>query len=507
MAAKRNALAVPSAAALQDAFRLPASSPVVQKALGKLSRPALVNLALNWVDSEDTTLCAPLLKRQDEDELDNDGIYPLESDLDEVRNAYEDLQRRKGAKSDVVDRILEGDWRHGLTLFQLAVVDIHYLLDHPTSQRWSSLRLRRSQDANDGNEKTLNTLPRCHGPTFIRNLQREVSSLVKAHYYFTRHRDYALSMLRIQMYDFPYTSQTSSQVGTFQTEIDSDPVKTIYVAFPDGSASVFISLATSTTRSAPGEGQKLRRIVLSVSHELHCLSNHCLLAKALPKALSKSNERYTLESSKLSARSLSALLALQGGGRENAAAGGWSIFALGTVEDSPLQIIVPELKKSIQELQEKENKVNNTPLPMHQSLQMSREKRQSLVADGRFGASAIEGDGKGIERLDIRMEEKFSKDDTSERVQRPSDTDRPEKKQKKDGEFDILDDFNHIQDDEPDDMWRPEIKLAFTGTHVFAGIRRLVEMGAVSGERMPGWMTGEAGVTVAAVKNGRVRGA
>jgi central kinetochore subunit Mis15/CHL4 len=54
--------------------------------------------------------------------------------------------------------------------------------------------------------------------------------------------------------------------------------------------------------------------------------------------------------------------------------------------------------------------------------------------------------------------------------------------------------------------WRPHVRLTFHGPHVFAGIRQLVEAGIIDGERMPGWMTGEEGVTIGAVRNGRIRG-
>lgn len=56
------------------------------------------------------------------------------------------------------------------------------------------------------------------------------------------------------------------------------------------------------------------------------------------------------------------------------------------------------------------------------------------------------------------------------------------------------------------ETWRPRVKLTFHGSHVFAGIRQLVECGIIDGERMPGWMTGEEGVTIGAVRHGRIRG-
>lgn len=54
--------------------------------------------------------------------------------------------------------------------------------------------------------------------------------------------------------------------------------------------------------------------------------------------------------------------------------------------------------------------------------------------------------------------------------------------------------------------FKPRVKLVFHGTHVFAGIRLLVEEGVLDGLRLPGWMTGEAGVTGGVVKDGRMDG-
>jgi len=48
--------------------------------------------------------------------------------------------------------------------------------------------------------------------------------------------------------------------------------------------------------------------------------------------------------------------------------------------------------------------------------------------------------------------------------------------------------------------------MTFHGSHVFAGMRELVEAGIIDGERMPGWMTGEEGVSIGVVKSGRIRG-
>ena len=50
------------------------------------------------------------------------------------------MQEQRGAKRDVVSRVLEGDWRHGLTLYQLAMVDFAYLDDDMPSDQKQSWR-------------------------------------------------------------------------------------------------------------------------------------------------------------------------------------------------------------------------------------------------------------------------------------------------------------------------------------------------------------------------------
>jgi central kinetochore subunit Mis15/CHL4 len=109
-------------------------------------------------------------------------------------------------------------------------------------------------------------------------------------------------------------------------------------------------------------------------------------------------------------------------------------------------------------------------------------KRRKLVAQARFGNSALPDDKKGIEKLEIRVEDPFP---TIRRTNNEGEAG---------GEI-----------DEEQNEWSPAITIALNGTHVFAGIRELVECGIIDGEKMPGWLTGEEGVSVGAVKEGRIR--
>ena len=62
-----------------------------------------------------------------------------------------------------------------------------------------------------------------------------------------------------------------------------------------------------------------------------------------------------------------------------------------------------------------------------------------------------------------------------------------------------------VEEEEEGQDWKPSIQLTFHGSHIHAGIRKLVLSGAVDGVNMPGWMTGEEGVSFGVVRGGRVR--
>ncbi|KAI9831451.1 MAG: hypothetical protein M1819_005050 [Sarea resinae] len=524
--APRPQLSLPTPAPLPHTLRLPSNSPVVFKTLIRVSRPALITLALEWLQKANQNLCPPYLST-DEDDEDDDGAYSAAQSLEELREIYQELQDRKGAKREVVDRILEGDWRRGITLYQLATVDVRYLLDRPSSQRWTALTLSRvvsdsahledRADAGNGDNSTV-SVPRFHAQTFLRNLQQEIAPIVKAHFYLTRAPSLPVTLLRVYIHDSPYNSQRSLFESDAVRQAISDSAKTLYVAFPDGAPAIYVSLVTTPGQSAAGEGRSLRKVVLD----------------ALPKALSRPRARFTLRPSSLSARSLTALLALRGPGRGSAAPGGWSIFADGSAEDSPLDHALPESKRLDKQQEhadtqeDKPDKTNGVsrrrgrPQSTSDSTVSPATKKRRLTAKGRFGDSALESDGKGLERLDIRIEDPLPQDTrissraTISGVANASPTPSeasvqatPSQPEKRGRGRPRRSSFPTIVDDpttsEGDTGWRPSIQLTFHGTHVFAGIRKLVEDGVVDGLKMPGWMTGEAGVSVGVVRDGRVR--
>ncbi|KXJ86659.1 centromere protein Chl4/mis15/CENP-N [Microdochium bolleyi] len=559
-------VSVPTALRLPSSLRVEASHPAVVKALNRLSRPSLLSIVLDWLDDKNQSICPPLLRPAEldedggvEDDLYLDDFYPPARSLDELQELYTDLQERRGGKREVVDRIVEGDWREGLSLYQLALVDIQYLYDHPLSLKWGAYRIQPLQPPLDEaaaeapekvNKKSL-AVPRFHPSTFLQNLQAEVLPDVKAHYQFERHRSLPLSLLRIFVLDSPYATSlavasSSRNRGGLSAPTSFDASRTIYLAFPDAAPYIYISKSTTTGATTTGDTRSLRS----------------LLIDGVPKALSKPKERYALAPVGLSTKNLDALLSAKGSGRTNAAGGGWGIY----VEDkktteSPLNAVLPTPPPSADE----ESPLDRDAPPQHQQQHSAlptrkrprssdvvvskyeREmKRHKALARARFGTSGSVDDGKGIERLDIVIEDSFPQVATA-----AADNDLSDEDEDDDGDEtnnnsnnDIQGGPNHssskptrgrrstlditfIQEQAAADAeaeggaeadedaefarasagsWRPNVRLTFHGPHVFAGVRQLVEAGVVNGERMPGWLTGEEGVTIGAVRSGRIRG-
>ncbi|MCJ1405677.1 hypothetical protein MMC11_008906, partial [Xylographa trunciseda] len=458
-----------------------------------------------WLRPENISTCSPYLAGNINDE---DSTYQPAQSYDELQEAYSELQKGKGGKREVVDRIMEGDWRYGISLRQLAMADVQYLLDHPASQRWSALQLvpvslpgSASGGEKDQSAETLHDLPRFHGPTFLRKLQSEIGSLTKAHYHLTRLPSLPVALLRIYVTDVPYNSQL---LGPGKVSTSSSGVATtLYVALPDNTAFIYISPASAAGMTSSGDGRRLRKLVID----------------ALPKAFSKPRERYSLKPTSLSARSLAALVSMRGESGGLGTSGGWSVFADGTVEPSPLKAYAfsPTDLDRIDEDKENmpfQNAQRRADFDTEPSLLVNDDsepiqKRRRLVAKARFGNDSLGIESKGLERFEVRLDNSCSRIE-EHHADEPAQEAVPVagSKRRRSALSLVEESLETIVDDEADNIsseWKPSVRLTFSGSNVFAGLRKLVEAGAINGERMPGWMTGENKVSVGIVRDGRIR--
>ncbi|MCJ1431959.1 hypothetical protein MMC27_001315 [Xylographa pallens] len=507
--ARRAPYTLPTSSALPSSTRLPSAHPSVSRILTRLSRPSLLALIQHWLKPENTSTCGPYLARHN---TEDDSTFEAAQSCDELQEAYLELQDGKGGKREVLDRVIEGDWRHGISLRQLAMADVQYLLDHPVSQRWSALRLVLVSPTAPagGSEKALpvgttQVLPRFHAATFLQNLQREVGSLTKAHYHLTRLPLLPVTLLRVFVTDSPYDCPLSGPDKAPTSS--SSSATTLYVAFPDNTPFMYISLATATEMTS-GDAKSVRKLVID----------------ALPKAISKPRERYNLKPTSLSARSLDALVAMRGPSGGLGASGGWNVFADGIIEHSPLGIHVASPTEPKRNDEDKEN------IPAQNAIKIVQyfadqdadprlltnddvepsQKRRHLVAQTRFGKDSLGNKGKGVERFEVRLENSVSRiegDHANNSVQEAIPV--AGSKRRRSTLSLVEDPLEELLDDAYDNIsseWKPSIQLTFSGSNVFAGLRKMVEAGAIDGKKMPGWMTGENTVSAGVVRDGRIRG-
>ena len=457
-------LSIPTSARLPSTLRVEATNPAVTKTLSRLSRESLISLVLDWLDDRAVSNAFPYLLRSEleEEEEDLDDLYPPCRSIPELQQLYLDMQQQKGSKRDVVSRILDGDWRHGLTLYQLAMVDFSYLDEHPASQKWTAYQIlplkQPSKDA--GEEEVLKvdkkclSIPRFHPSTFLQNLQRQVLPDVKAHYHFYRPKGNPVLLLRIFAIDSPYNSSLAlSGADDTSASANFDSSRTVYLAFPDGSPSLYITKSQSIGPISHGELKSLQTLIVD----------------GVPKALSRPRERYTLKSAGISSRNLGALLDKRGPGRGNAAGGGWSIYADEKSKKSPLDTVLPTPPLSRESSHSDPGRKRSAPTSQAEHA----VKRRKVAAIARFGNSGLMGDGNGVERVQVMIQDPFP----SSRSHEQDDNDDDEAEQgptrgragrRRSG---ANDDLNQDDDDDDEDrvpsQWTPTISITFHGPHVF----------------------------------------
>ncbi|KAL7821369.1 CHL4 domain-containing protein [Trichoderma aethiopicum] len=495
---------VPTKARLPSSLRVDSSNPAVIKSLNRLSREALIALALSWLDEDTIANAVPYLERRsDEDEIDPDDVYPPCESVQQLYELYVDMQQQKGSKRDVANRILEGDWRHGLSLYQLAMVDFYHLEEHPMSQKWTAYKILPLKPPTKGvedevlrvDDKAL-SVPRFHPSTFLQSLQDQVLPDIKAHYHFHRPKDLPVLLLRIFVIESPYNSSLAlSGVTGSGTATNFTSSRTVYLAFPDGSSHIYITKSQANGPAAGGEIKSLQNLIL----------------QGVPKALSRPRERYTLKPTNLTSRNLETILDKRGPGRGNAAGGGWSIYTSDKNKKSPLDAVLPS--PPLSEDSSLSDKSRKRPKPLTSDQRAA--KRAKLVAQARFGDSGLVNDGKGIERVDVLLEDPFPTPVAAEKLgsgkekgDAPGEASVSARRRTIDAALRQTDDVDdeELNDSKNPSQWKPTVQITFQGNHVFAGIRQLVEAGIIDGERMPGWMTGEDGVTLGIVKHGRIKG-
>lgn len=551
--APRPSIRAPTTASIPHAYKIPSTTRSLIKVLSRLSRDSLIALALEWLETNNQPACAPYLagNRDLEEEAEEDYLHTPAESIEELRTLYQAFKTEPGTKRDIVDRILDGDWRRGISLQQLAMIDFQHLQDHEASLRWTALKLvpLNAASGGEGTEAlkrqakppATESFPRMHPSAFLQALKHEISPLVKAHYYLHRlPAPHNLIILRLHVADTPYANPASSAQAHFM-----DAARILYIAFPDSCPYVYVALSGS---SGGGGGSKNGAAVPKV--DITLLKRTVL--EAVPKALSRPQQRYALEATALTAKSLTTMCTLRGNGGSGACQGSYSIFADASAEAGPLHVVKPSFESKISGADEyvEDSKVPESSGALNRNRKrkvlgerdsnmqagtakdQKEFKKRKIEVARRFGTTGL-SDAKQrapIDRLHIKLQADIpspedeatdarSDADANAPAEQPS-TDRT-RKRKKASVLDVFDPQRNRSSPEsqappsylaqhrpnahsPNPSPNAGVTLTFQGTDVFAGIRTLAELGFVDLNKMPAWMTGEEGVSTATVTNGVV---
>ncbi|KAK5053277.1 hypothetical protein LTR84_002251 [Exophiala bonariae] len=417
------------------------------RSLNRLSRGSLLKLVRLWLD--DSSRCSPyLLKNRKFFEADDeDYLYTPAEDITGLCEIYANLKEnvKAGTKKDIIDRIVDGDWRRGLSLHQHAMIDMAYLEQNDTALRWSALQLVPSEQedaklVDSGNlhdrrrGRKLNEFdsgrkyPQVSVPAFLAALRAEISPLVKAHYHLHRlPAPYDLSIIRLYISSTTTFRPSGKQIPR-RAKHATDGGRVMYIALPDSCPYIYISLSGSTSS---------RNSKSKLTSKVDIAAMKKIVIEAIPKALSRPQQRWALQTTKLTARSLHSIAALRGSSNPGTCGGAYSeFFSTGTSSTtSPVDV---------------------------QARDQSQEDEGTRLIEKRFG-SMTGTHHAALDRVHVKIENAASTNEGGDTA---------------------------MEDDDP-----LAIGLNFSGADVFFGLKKLAELGNdhLDLDKMPAWMTGELG--------------
>ncbi|KIX05288.1 uncharacterized protein Z518_06160 [Rhinocladiella mackenziei CBS 650.93] len=436
-------------------------APVLVKSLNRLSREAVIDLALKWLQPNRTSTPYLLSNRRLFEADEEDYLHTPAKSIEALRTIYHQLKEESThiSKRDVIDRIVDGDWRRGLSLQQHAMTDFAYLEQNDTALRWSALRLvpleaeeqklpgddesqpptkRRKLSNHENNLK----YPQVSAQAFVSALKEEISPLVKADYHLHRMPPpYKLDIIRLYITPHAAFGPTRSTIPR-RAKYATDAGRVMYIALPDSCPNVYISLSGSSGSSGRAKGARDSKGRAMAKVDIAAMKK--IVLEAIPKALSRPQERWALESTKLTARSLRSICELRGNQRPGTGGGAYSAFAgdSQTPNQSPVDV---QIRKEVE----------------------TRDERQILV-EKRFGQMTGKRHAP-LDRVHVKINNVIPKD---------------------------LEGYSEWGEEQTGD-----IGLTFSGGDVFSGLKNLAQLepGYVDLDKLPAWMTGELGVSSLAV--------
>lgn len=367
------------------------------------------------------------------------------------------LNGAKYSKRKILDKILYQYWSKGLTLLQLSQIDCQLIVDRPNSFYWVRSTVK------DSHNKEVPIL--LDPKLFLNRLATHLSTLYYNYIYVCRHPRYPLIIIRIQVFDLNLISSGTSQ----RPHISSN--RAFFLAIPLNSPHIIHSAGNDM----------IANIVLQVVQISLPQTPNNLVNLSTPKG-------------EAPVRSLESMHILHGNSRFGNSLGVWTPYADGTVDLLPFNAV--ENHPSIQPAaDDKENDDVDD---------MTRLKQ---VANLRF-----KGSRSGVLKSKV-LYDNNRPTRRSHRIIDNGDDDDNEDEQEK-SEFASIapiqySDITIKEKINPHDKDLSSINIKLIGPDVFAGLHELSVLTTdpakmvVNPETIPGYLTGEEGITCGVVQNSK----
>ncbi|KAG7902878.1 hypothetical protein KL907_004011 [Ogataea polymorpha] len=269
--------------------------------------------------------------------------------LEYCNDTLKTLNDQKAPKRKLIDRLLVDYYPSGLNALQLAQIDIQMMVDKPNNYSWvsSTAKIVKEKDDDDTNRAIDDFIFSLDSQAFLDRLITNLSNLYLTHIYISRHPNFPLILIRIQMYEYVHFKKTRTANSAVANKNQPDILSRTpyYLAIPMSSPNLI--------HSAANEEDLVSKIILQ--------SVEMTLSSTLRQIQLFPNPDPPV-------RTLEAVHVLKGVSRFGQSLASWTPYADGTVDINPLGTIEDHLS------------VNPSRLAMG-------EDKNSLVASLKFKGS------------------------------------------------------------------------------------------------------------------------
>ncbi|GAV55033.1 hypothetical protein ZYGR_0AS03560 [Zygosaccharomyces rouxii] len=408
---------------LSDDFIPKQDRKVLLKKLGRLPLTVLCHLVEHWSHKYASA----------------NGMNP-----DELAHIMSGYLKRRANRKIVVTRILLEFWPQGLSLYQLAQIDSHTLVQRPNFLFWKSMT---AIDPN-GVKKVLNVDP----DSFVHNLKQDIHRLYLSHIYIFKHLELPSIICRIQLFE-PHSMVEK------EGKPDLVSRSPYYVVFPMNSPNVIHS----------ADDDSYAQLILQ--------SVQRTIAERDPIVLRQNDDPPM--------KSLEVMHILKGVSRYSNSLGPWSKYADADFDISPLDDYENHISVKGKRVvagayddddpESERQRLENIMLRFKGSKKGVRAKKAYEVQ--RFNSRVR------------HLQKDVSKTDTADTVSKYASLVPVSK-------------VNFVdKQDLSNDRGQVSIRFKFRGSDVFGGLHELCDEGSIDIEKVPGWLTGENGLDSGTILN------